>query len=69
MRDAADLSHVPKDSKEGTIIFGVTPYMNDEQHVERAAKELIRIIKPRGWVFVAENNELARKELADSMRK
>lgn len=50
-------------------MFGVTPYMNDEDHVERAVKELIRICKPGGFILIAENNDTAKRDIADSIRK
>jgi ubiquinone/menaquinone biosynthesis C-methylase UbiE len=66
--DACDLSCIPDASKMFTLMFGVRPYMNDEDDAERAVKELIRITKPGGWILVAENNHLGRKGLADSIR-
>ena len=50
-------------------MFGVTPYMEDERHVEGAIRELLRIVKKGGWVLVAENNDPLRRKLADSLRK
>ena len=67
--DAADLSRVADESKDGCIMFGVTPYMDDERHVERAIQELLRIVKKGGWILVAENNDPLRRKLADSLRK
>jgi len=67
--DAGDLSCIPDDSKQFSFMFGVTPYLNDESHAERAVKELIRITKPGGRILIAENNDLGRKDLADSLRR
>lgn len=67
--DACDLSRVPDASQQFSLMFGVTPYMNDEEHVRKAVNELARITKPGGWILVAENNDLARKDLADELRR
>jgi len=67
--DASDLNLVPNDSKEVAFMYGVTPYLNDLEHVKKAVDELVRITKPGGCVFVAENNDLDGKELANSLRR
>ena len=59
--DAADLSRVPNASKQFSCMYGVTPYLNDEEHVEKAIREHLRITKTGGTVLIAENNVLERK--------
>jgi len=67
--DASDLARIPDQSKEFSIMNGVTPYLNDLDHVRVAVEGLVRITKPGGCILVAENNDLEGKELAGSLRK
>ena len=67
--DAQCLSSVATDSKDAAIMFGVTPYMPSATHVEQSVKELIRIVKPGGWVIVAENNDEGRIDVAEALRR
>lgn len=67
--DASNLSRVPDASKEFSFMFGVTPYLNDEDHAEQAINELIRITKKGGVILIAENNDLERKHISDSIRR
>jgi len=67
--DASDLSRVPDASKAFSFMFGVTPYLNNEDHAERAVHELIRITKSGGVILIAENNDLERKHISDAIRR
>ena len=67
--DASDLSRIPDASKQFSYMYGVTPYLNDEDHVEQAIQELLRITKTGGVVLIAENNALEHKDIADDLRR
>lgn len=66
--NACDLDNVPDASQTLSLMFGVTPYMNNLDDVETAVRHLLRITRPGGWVLVAENNDLAKTGLARSLR-
>ena len=67
--DVSTLSRVPDTSKDFSFMFGVTPYLNDVEHVEQSINELIRITKKGGVIMIAENNDLERKDVADCIRR
>ena len=67
--NAGCLASVASNSKDVALMFGVTPYMPSETYAERSVNELLRIVRPGGYIIVAENNDAERIKLAAEIRK
>ena len=67
--DLSELGFLPAASYDRTISFSAFQYLSSEAIARRAVEGMLRITKPGGMVYIGDVPDVAKLELANSIRK
>ena len=67
--DITSMSWLKDDSFDNAVCFSVFHYLDDADAVLLSVKEMIRVVRPGGKVFIGDINDKAKEELMHKLRE